>query len=208
MMISPFRKKDPVETIVILAGGLVIVVFAFFAARGDLEAYTSMITGSWVKERADTGPASRLASGSTGQEVLNVQKSPEVLPPPETPPPSPLQTVQKEPDSITVSQVENQSTPKPTSAPPVSKSPASETRSDQASSVSQKEGYYVQAGAFSQIANAERMRSLLKELGFTASIEKDNNVYKVRIYGFTTFEEAKQTVSKLASQGIEAFAGK
>jgi len=209
MMISPFRKKDPVETIVILAGGLVIVVFAFFAARGDLEAYTSIITGSWVKEKGDTGPASQLVSESVEQEVLNVQqKSPEVLPPSETPPPSPLQTAQKEPDSVTVSQIENQSAPKPTSTPPVSKSPASEARPDQASSVSNKEGYYVQAGAFSQIANAERMRSLLKELGFTASIENDNNVYKVRIYGFTTFEEAKQTVSKLASQGIEAFAGK
>ena len=211
MIISPFRKKDPIETIVILAGGLVIVVFAFFAARGDLEAYTSMITGSWIKESAESSPASTLVPKDIGQETQEIQKSIEASLPQEVPPPQTTQNEQNFQNKAAVPRVENrdtQNTPKVFTEPSTSKILTPKVQQTLPNPISPKEGYYVQAGAFSKIENARKMLSLLKALGFTASIEKSNNVYKVRIYGFATFEEAKQAVSKLASQGIEAFASK
>ncbi len=208
MIISPFRRKDPIETIVILAGGLVIVVFAFFAARGDLETYTSMITGNWIKESTESTPDSTLVPKNIGQKTQEIQKSIEASLPQEVPP---LQTTQNEQNfqnKAAVPQAENRDTPKVSTEPPTSKTLTPEAQQTPPNPISQKESYYVQAGAFSKIENAKKMLSLLKELGFTASIEKSNNVYKVRIYGFATFEEAKQAVTKLASQGIEAFASK
>ncbi|MCD6155807.1 MAG: SPOR domain-containing protein [Candidatus Atribacteria bacterium] len=211
MIISFFRKKDPIETIVILAGGLVIVVFAFFAARGDLEAYTSMITGSWIKESTESSPVSTAVSQNIEQKTQEIQKSIEASLPQEAPPPQTTQNEQSFQNKVVTSQVEErdtQNTPRVPTKPSTPKVSTPKVQQTSPNPISQKDSYYVQAGAFSKIENAKKMLSLLRELGFTASIEKSNNVYKVRIYGFATFEEAKQAVSKLASQGIEAFASK
>ena len=45
------KRRDPVETIIILLGGLLVVVIAFFIARGDLDYYTEYLLTGGVFER-------------------------------------------------------------------------------------------------------------------------------------------------------------
>jgi hypothetical protein len=39
----PLRRKDPVETLIVLLGAVLVVVFAFFMARGDLDRYAELL---------------------------------------------------------------------------------------------------------------------------------------------------------------------
>ena len=53
-MSNPFaflKRRDPVETIIILLGGLLVVVIAFFIARGDLDYYTEYLLTGGIFER-------------------------------------------------------------------------------------------------------------------------------------------------------------
>ncbi len=52
------------------------------------------------------------------------------------------------------------------------------------------------------------MVETLKGLGYQAVSEPVSGLYRVRIYGFQSRDEAEKVVSKLKSQGIESFLGK
>jgi len=69
-------------------------------------------------------------------------------------------------------------------------------------------GAFLQAGAFSQEKNAQAMVDTLRRFGYNAVIERASGMYRVRVYGFSSLEEAKKAAAKLRSQGIECFAGK
>ena len=49
------------------------------------------------------------------------------------------------------------------------------------------------------------MVETLKGLGYQAVSEPVSGLYRVRIYGFQSRDEAEKVVSKLKSQGIESF---
>lgn len=66
----------------------------------------------------------------------------------------------------------------------------------------QTAGFYVQAGAFGQISNADRLRAELERLGFSlVKIENGGNgnrgLFRVRIGPFSTLEEAYRTQGRL-----------
>ena len=67
-----------------------------------------------------------------------------------------------------------------------------------------KPEYMVQAGSHSQLANAETVQSALKMvIKKPILVIKENDLYKVRITGFTTKDEAKTIIPKLESLGIK-----
>lgn len=65
-----------------------------------------------------------------------------------------------------------------------------------------KEGYTVQAGAFSSAANAGKYTDKLVEKGLDAFMFVENNYYKVRVGSLKTAEEARQLGEKLKSEGL------
>ncbi len=66
----------------------------------------------------------------------------------------------------------------------------------------QTTGFYVQAGAFGQIANAYRLRAKLEGLGFSQvnikkGVSKNRELFIVRIGPFPTLEETTRTQDRL-----------
>jgi len=199
-MITLFRNKNLIEILILLAGGLVVVVFAFFTARGDLDAYTQfLLTGIFPSEERALEAEFSLSEEESQLRseleklFLEEEMAPpaEITPQAEVEPPPPAQVVpQVEEPAKPASPPQVASPPQPTSPPPSSEGT-----------------YYVQAGAFSRSENAERMVNTLRELGFSAVSEPVSGLYRVRIYGFSSQAEAQQAAQKLKNEGIEVFVG-
>ena len=194
-----FRKRrDPVELIILLLGGFLVVMLAFFMARGDLDAYTQLLLQGGVKEET-TQIVERpfvesdypeefedMTATSQIQEGLIIEEERELI---------------QEKPLVTAAQGEALATPalppsqpEPTEVPPQSTPPPAGS-------------FYLQAGAFSSEANANNMVNSLREMGFGATVEKSANLYKVKIYGFKTKQEASEAAQRVKSQGIDAFIG-
>lgn len=200
-MIPLFRNRNLTEILILLAGGLVVVVFAFFTARGDLDAYTQfLLTGIFPQEEPLLEAESPFSEEERRlrtelEEILLEEEatSPvEITPPAEVKPSPPAQAItQVEEPTKPVSPPQTASPPRPTSSAPASEGT-----------------YYVQAGAFSRPENAEQMINTLRELGFSAVSEPAAGLYRVRIYGFSSQTEAQLAAQKLKNKGIEVFVGR
>lgn len=70
-------------------------------------------------------------------------------------------------------------------------------------STTTSELYRVQAGAFSQLSNAETMAAQLEKAGFEAVISS-GPPYRVQTGAFSSFENAEQYVNQLQEKGFEA----
>ncbi|HAX99029.1 MAG TPA: hypothetical protein DCY12_09145 [Candidatus Atribacteria bacterium] len=196
-----FRKRrDPVELIILLLGGFLVVMLAFFMARGDLDAYTQLFLQGGVKEET-TQIAERPLVGSDYpeefeemtttnqiQEGLIIEEEREVIQE------KPQVTTAQEAVLATPSLPPSQPKPTPTPVPPQSTSPPTGS-------------FYLQAGAFSSESNANNMAKSLKEMGFGATVEKSGNLFKVKVYGFKTKQEASEAVQRIKSKGFDAFIG-
>lgn len=64
--------------------------------------------------------------------------------------------------------------------------------------------YTIQLGAFSEIANTNKLKEELTKAGYKVSINKED-LYKVRIGRFEKFSQAKQISSELNSKGFNNF---
>ncbi|MCW7538871.1 SPOR domain-containing protein [Aquabacterium sp. A7-Y] len=106
---------------------------------------------------------------------------------------------------------------RPSAAPPSStRDPAAilsgqapETRPAPASaSASDSAAYFVQAGAYARVEEAEQQRAKLAMLGFAAKItereQTGRTVYRVRLGPYDSQPEADGAKEKLASSGIES----
>ncbi|HOQ67458.1 MAG TPA: SPOR domain-containing protein [Candidatus Atribacteria bacterium] len=201
-MSNPFaflKRQDPVETIIILLGGLLVVVFAFFMARGDLDYYTEyLLTGNIFEEKVEVKEVSPSTYAWVEEEFEHQEESVEGLPsqeeiPSEEVAPSTQIAASAPPEE---KKVEPPAKPAAPSSPPpkVAEAPSG--------------GFFVQCGAFSQPANAQKMVDLLKGFGYQAVSEPVSGLHRVRIYGFQSSDEAQKVANKLKGQGIEAFVGK
>lgn len=199
-MIQFRKRRDPVELIVLLLGGFLVVMLAFFMARGDLDAYTELLLhGGGKEETTQITEESLLGTDypeefetnlttSQVQEGLIVEEEREVnqVKPPVTAVQEAVLTTPASPPS----QLKTTPTPViPQSTPPTAGN------------------YYLQAGAFSGEGNANNMVNSLKEMGFGATVEKSGSLFKVKIYGFKTKQEASEAVQRIKSNGIDAFIG-
>lgn len=64
-------------------------------------------------------------------------------------------------------------------------------------------GYAIQVGAFSEVANAERLTRKLQEKGIEAFyFKRENGIYAVRFGDFSRREEASQTARKLVKDRV------
>lgn len=185
------RRRDPVEIVVIFCGAALVVVFSFFTARGDLDRYVEFLLTREIPplveivEKEEVIPVSPLEQWA--------QEFSEVSPLPLVPSPLPQEVQQK---------AEEQSMPRKTEEKPTAPSPSGQPQP------SPRERVFLQAGAFSQERNAQTMVDTLRRFGYNAVIERVSGVYRVRVYGFPSLEEAKRAAAKLRSQGIECFVGK
>ncbi len=114
-------------------------------------------------------------------------------------------------------------TPPPPAVPPTLPPPVSTTKPDPAailagkppaeSAVSTKPGadalsYFVQAGAFGRVEDAEAQRAKLAMSGMAAKVtereQSGRTVYRVRLGPYDRKEEAAQMKEKLESAGVES----
>lgn len=195
---KPFHKRhDPVEMIILLLGGFLVVMLAFFMARGDLDAYTQLLlqgetgneTSSFLGK--EMGVPEKKNDQIVSMTADNIEKGLIVE---EGDEPYEPETVTEIP-RVTVPPLVK---PRTTSTPP--KPIASPSKSSTGS-------YYLQTGAFSSQGNADKMVNTLKSLGFTPTVEKSSNLFKVKVYGFTSKQDALTAMEKLKSKGIDAFIG-
>lgn len=187
-ILAPLRRRDPVEAIVVLLGAVLVVVFSFFMARGDLDRYVEILLAREVPP---------LVKVVEKEEVVHVspleqwaQEFPQSAPPVlsgETPSPREEKIAEKVPQKV-------------------QEKPPQEVRKEASSAQSGQ--VFLQAGAFSQEKNAQAMVETLRRFGYDAVVERVSGMYRVRIYGFSSLEEARRAAAKLRSQGIECFAGK
>lgn len=196
-MSNPFtfwKRKDPVEAIIILLGGLLVVVIAFFIARGDLDYYTEYLLSGGIFEReieikeVEVSPSPYFFS----EEFLSPEAPGEL-----SSSPVPEEEVISSPQVAAVPLPEEVKSPLPeeTKAPP----PQTEVSAGE---------FFVQCGAFSRSENAQRMVELLRDFGYQAVSEPVSGLYRVRIYGFQSKNEADKVAGRLKTQGIESFVGK
>ncbi|MGC8777246.1 MAG: SPOR domain-containing protein [Candidatus Caldatribacteriaceae bacterium] len=183
-LFSFLSRRDRVEVLAIFLGGLVVVVFAFFMARGDLDAYVEILLKGGLP--AEEVP---LSSEVTEEGFLGEKEDFAAL---FTPSPSPMVSLEEEKPVVSEQPVVAVS-PMPSPSLP-RESPARK--------------FFVQVGAFSRESNAQSMVGTLKNLGYSATVERVSSLYRVRIYGFSSMEEAQRVVNRLKAQGIECFAGK
>ncbi|MEN3183422.1 MAG: SPOR domain-containing protein [Atribacterota bacterium] len=178
------RRRDPVEILIVLCGAVLVVIFSFFTARGDLDRYVELLLTREIPPLVEIVEKEEVVLLSPLEQWA--QEFPEVSPLPIEPSPTPPTTQAK---------VEEKPVASPQS-PQRKPSPLPESRA------------FLQAGAFSQEKNAQAMVDTLRRFGYNAVIERVSGVYRVRVYGFSSLEEAKKAAAKLRSQGIECFAGK
>ncbi|MCS7241680.1 MAG: SPOR domain-containing protein [Candidatus Caldatribacterium sp.] len=180
--LSFLRRRDPVEIVVILCGAVLVVVFAFFTARGDLNRYVELLTTREIPPLVEIVEKEEIIPVSPLEQWA--REFPEVSPLPLEPSPLP-----REVEAVKESAAPSQSVQRRPSPSPIG-------------------GVFLQAGAFSQEKNAQAMVDTLRRFGYNAVIERASGMYRVRVYGFSSLEEAKKVAAKLRSQGIECFAGK
>lgn len=68
----------------------------------------------------------------------------------------------------------------------------------------QGEQFFLQVGAYQDETRAQRILSFLKELGYSAQIRKENNLFKVRVGPYSK-EEAKTVGERLKNQGFSSY---
>jgi len=185
-LFSFLSHRDTVEILAIFLGGLVVVVFAFFMARGDLDAYVEVLLRGGLPAEETVPVSSEVLNENFLEPQENLAESTV------TPLPSPVASPGEE--KPLVSEKPSVTLPPSPSSPPPRQTPAGK--------------FFVQVGAFSKESNAQGMVVTLKNLGYTATVEKVSSLYRVRIYGFSSMEEAQKAVSRLKAQGIECFVGK
>lgn len=185
-----FRRRDPVEIVIILSGAVLVVVFAFFTARGDLDRYVELLMTRDIPPLVEIVEQEEVVPVSPFEQWAQEfpEASPLVLPSP-----SPV-VVEEKPKEQELA-LETPPSPRVVERP----SPSPAPRGGQA---------FLQAGAFTQERNAQAMVDTLRRFGYNAVIEQASGMYRVRVYGFSSLEEAKKAAAKLRAQGIECFAGK
>lgn len=68
--------------------------------------------------------------------------------------------------------------------------------------------YTVQVGAYSQLNNAESLKSNISKVGYYCFIVTAANLYRVCVGKFKTSEEAQKTCNDMAKKGINGFVSK
>ncbi|HSV31221.1 MAG TPA: SPOR domain-containing protein [Atribacteraceae bacterium] len=206
-MNNPFlRQKDPVEHVVFLMGCFLVIMVAFFIARGDLDAYTGFLLGTSLQIE-DVPGERRAADLLTELERLARPADPTTVPGFQegevAPAVGPVeQIIAPAATGVPAAPVP---TPVTVSTPPVPVAAASPTPAPVIQAPSG--AFFVQAGAFSRRENADRMLESLRQLGFQPVLRQDAAVFKVQIPGLPSLEEARRIVQQLRNQGIESFAG-
>ena len=195
---KPFRKKrDPVELIILLLGGFLVVMLAFFMARGDLDAYTEFLLQGGGKDSSmnlvESSQSESDSSSNFDETILINQPQKELIGETER------DTFQEKPSEIVaeVGSTVTQSSPKKSQITPTPSKPTPASAGN----------YYLQVGAFSSENNANKMVAQLKEMGYGATIEKSSNLFKVKIYGFTSKQEASSAAQQIKSRVFDAFIG-
>lgn len=178
------RRRDPVEILVVLCGAVLVVVFSFFTARGDLDRYVELLLKREIPPLVEIVEKEEVVPVSPFEQWA--REFPGVSPLPAEPSPAPRDVEVKAEEKPVASPQSLQRKPSP---PPEGQA-------------------FLQAGAFSQEKNAQAMVDTLRRFGYNAVIERASGMYRVRVYGFSSLEEAKRAAAKLRSQGIECFAGK
>ncbi|WP_438314524.1 SPOR domain-containing protein [Candidatus Caldatribacterium sp. SIUC1] len=187
----PLRRKDPVETLIVLLGAVLVVVFAFFMARGDLDRYAELLVTKEIPPLVEVVEKEELVPVSPLEQWAQ-----------EFPQSSPIGIAEEVPSPIPPAREESGKSGGVQERP----QPPREIRKETPPPV---EGQaFLQAGAFSQEKNARAMVETLRRFGYTATIERVSGMYRVRVYGFSSLEEAKKAAARLRSQGIECFAGR
>lgn len=92
----------------------------------------------------------------------------------------------------------------PTPGPTTTRSGQAQTGQAQTAAVGQPALFRVQAGSFSQRANAERLASELAGLGYPTLITP-TAPYKVQVGAFSRRDNAERLVAELKGKGYEAF---
>lgn len=189
MRFLTMKGRDPIEVIVILLGALLVVVFSFFTARGDLDRYTKFLFSKDVPPLFQVVEEEEFVPVSPFEEWAREfpQSSPLLTEA------TPLPSLSSEKETKVKEEVKVVEKPKVT--PSISPLPP-------------REGAFLQAGAFSQEKNAQTMVETLRRFGYEAVVENVSGVYRVRVYGFASLDEAKKAAARLRSQGIECFVGK
>lgn len=65
--------------------------------------------------------------------------------------------------------------------------------------------YTVQVGAYSQLSNAESLKSNISKMGYYCYIVTFSNLYRVCVGKFKTSDEAQKTCNDMAKKGINGF---
>lgn len=196
-----FRKRrDPVELIILLLGAFLVVMLAFFMARGDLDAYTQLLLQGGIKEET-TQIAERPLVGTDYPEEYETTTSTDQVQE------GLIIEEEREADQEKPPEKAVQGAVLATPSPPPSQSKPTSTPIPPQLTPPPTGSYYLQVGAFSSEGNANNMVNTLREMGFGATVEKSANLFKVKIYGFKTKQEASEAVQKVKSKGIDAFIG-
>lgn len=189
-LFSFLSRRDRVELLVIFLGGLLVVVFAFFMARGDLDAYVDILLKGGVEGEEEKIPFS---PETLDEEIVGGREN--------------LASLLASPSPVTIPRPEEQPTAPPKFEQPVT-APSPSPVLPPSPRATPEGKFFVQVGAFSKESNAQGMVATLKVLGYSGTIERVSSFYRVRIYGFSSLEEAQKAVNRLKTQGIECFAGK
>jgi cell division septation protein DedD len=73
-----------------------------------------------------------------------------------------------------------------------------------ASAPRRRQQFFVQVGAFSVESNATALRDRLRTIGHSATIDVDDNLYRVRLGPFATREAAIEARATLEARGMSA----
>lgn len=141
------------------------------------------------------GPPPPPMSSSEG-EVLSTQQAPSAAVAPPSPSskksPTPAPVIRRDPMDI----LEDRPSPAKISESAATKAPASPFT------------YFVQAGAFTHVEEADQQRAKLAMLGFAAKVtdhgQAGRTMYRVRIGPFNSKDEAGGIKKKLESSGVES----
>ncbi len=147
------------------------------------------------------------------QETLSreIARSLPEVPPASSPPgpapsaPTSSPTSSPSPSSEAEPGAADEAAPPPETAEPESSEIATETHTDLEDQDPRETGtfYRVQVGAYSQMANAERMRDTLLDAGYPAMITS-GPLYRVQTGAFASRENAQRYAQELRDQGFEA----
>ncbi len=179
------RRKNIKETILIFVGILIILFLVFSVTRAIVQRGIKKIAG-----KQET-------------EVKLVVKTPEkiIVPPKKAPPPTPVHrpVTKNTPKKPSLS---------PTPFPKKKVTPVLAKEKKESVSIPKKGSFYIQLGAFKSKVNADNLAKSIKDLGYSVTVVKANNLYKVRIPGFSLRKDAVDVLNKLKNKGFEGFVGR